>query len=82
MPRARTGTLIPPGSDRIWRARITTTGADGSTWRPLYALGTTDKAQARWTLTRLVASSGNGHGLPSPIEANASTLRVSDYCET
>jgi integrase len=48
----------------------------------LYSLGTTDKAQARRILTRLVASSQDGEGLPSPIEANASTLRVSDYCET
>jgi integrase len=82
MPRARTGTLVPPGADGIWRARITTTRDDGSTWRPLYALGTTDKAQARRILGRLVASSGNGEGLPSTLEANASTLRVSDYCET
>jgi integrase len=82
MPRARTGTLVPPGSDGIWRARITTTREDGSTWRPLYALGTTDKAQARRILARLVASSGSAEGLPEVIEAKASTLRVSDYCET
>ena len=34
MPRARTGTIVPPVADGIWRARVTKTDADGSTTRP------------------------------------------------
>jgi hypothetical protein len=46
MPRAGNGTLIPPGSDGIWKGRITKEREDGSTTRPLYSLGTTDKPLA------------------------------------
>ncbi len=82
MPRARTGTLVAPGSDGIWRARLTKTRKDGSRWRPLYALGTTDKAQARRTLARLVVAAQDGRSLPSAAELATSVLCVKDYCET
>jgi integrase len=49
--RARTGTLVPPGRDGIWKARVT--ADDGS--RPLYSLGTTDEGAAKRKLARLVA---------------------------
>ena len=47
MPRARTGTLVPPGADGFWRCRVTKDKADGTKTRPVYSLGTTDEALAR-----------------------------------
>ena len=46
MARARTGTLLPAGADGFWRARFTVDRPDGTTSRPVYSLGTTDKALA------------------------------------
>jgi hypothetical protein len=59
MARARTGTLVPPGADGIWRARVTNpkSSAGGRAIRPLYSLGTTDKAVAKRKLAKLVAAS-------------------------
>src|ERR1017187_4402745 len=82
MPRERAGTLFPPGRDGIWRARITTTREDGTTWRPLYSLGTTDRAQARRMLAKLVAASEAGGDLPTQAQATVMTIRVRDYAET
>ena len=46
-PRARTGAILSPGADGFWRCRVTKDRPDGTTWRPLYSLGTADKALAR-----------------------------------
>jgi integrase len=53
MPRARTGQLLPPGPDGLWRGRISK-DEDGTTTRPIYTLGTTDKALAKRKLAKLV----------------------------
>jgi len=49
---------VPPGRDGIWKARITRTGKDGSTRRPLYSLGTRDDGLAKRRLQNLVAGGG------------------------
>jgi len=80
MPRARTGTLVPPLADGIWRARITKTNPDGSSSRPLYSLGTTDKALARRKLAKLVALVEAGHDLDNAaVTALGAPERVKDY---
>ena len=56
MARTRTGTLVVPGRDGLWKGRITQTHEDGTTSRPLYSLGTPDKALAIRKLSRLVAA--------------------------
>jgi integrase len=81
MPRARTGTLVPPGADGLWRARVTKTHADGSTTRPLYLLGTTDRALARRKLARLVALVESGADLLDAAEGVSAAERVKDYAE-
>jgi len=53
MPRPRTGTLVAPGADGFWRCRVTKDKPDGTTWRPLYSLGTADKSLARRKLGRI-----------------------------
>ena len=79
MPRARSGTLVPPGADGIWRARVTKTHADGTTTRPLYALGTTDKSLARRKLARPVALVKAGADVLDASDAASAPERVSDY---
>jgi len=59
MSRPRTGTLVAPGPDGIWRARVTK-DEDGTTTRPLYALGRTDEILARAKLKALTASLARG----------------------
>jgi integrase len=81
MPRARTGTLVPPGADGIHRARVTKTHADGSTTRPLYSLGTTDRALARRKLARLVALVESGADVLDAAEAVNAPERMNDYAE-
>jgi len=81
MPRARTGTLLPPGADGLWRARITKVAADGSSTRPLYSLGTTDKALARRKLSRLVASTERGEDLHDANSSMQAAERVRDYAD-
>ena len=81
MPRARTGTLIPLGADGIWRARVTKTHANGSTTRPLYSLGTTDKALARRKLARLVALVEAGTDVLDAAETANAPERVKDYAQ-
>ncbi len=56
MARTRTGTLVVPGRDGLWKGRITQTHEEGTTSRPLYSLGTPDKALAIRKLSRLVAA--------------------------
>jgi len=81
MPRARTGTLVPPTADGLWRARVTKEHPDGTTTRPLYSLGTTDRALARRKLAKLVAAIESGaHVLDAAESANAPE-RVQDYAE-
>jgi integrase len=81
MPRARTGTLVPPAADGIWRARVTKQHPDGSISRPLYSLGTTDKSLARRKLARLVALVESGAGVLDAAEATGAPERVKDYAE-
>jgi integrase len=81
MPRARTGTLVPPGVDGLWRARVTKARADGSTTRPLYSLGTTDKALARRKLARLVAAVERGDDVLDAADTANAPERVKDYAE-
>src|SRR5580658_7895149 len=82
MPRARTGTLVRPGVDGIWRARVTKTHAGGSTTRPLYSLGTTDKALSRRKLARVNAEVAAGRDPADAVEVVNGPERVSDYAET
>ncbi|HEY4013325.1 MAG TPA: hypothetical protein VGM06_08305 [Polyangiaceae bacterium] len=83
MPRARIGTLVPPTADGIWRARVTKTktlpnGRELSE-RPLYSLGTTDKALARRKLAKLVAALEAGHDVLDATESANAPERVKDY---
>jgi integrase len=72
MPRTRTGTLVPPSKDGLWKARVTKVHEDGTTSRPLYSLGTTDKALARRKLGKLVAAlDAGGDSLDATESANA-----------
>ena len=79
--RFRTGTLVPPGADGIWRARVTKEHADGSKTRPLYSLGTTDKALARRRLARLNALIAAGLDPHDAAEQATATERVKEYAE-
>jgi integrase len=81
MPRARSGTLIAPDTDGLWRARITTTRPDGTTTRPFYSLGTTDKALARRKLVRLVATLEAGDELVDAPKSASTRERVRDYAD-
>ena len=81
MPRARTGTLVAPAADGIWRARVTKTHADGSTTRPLYSLGTTDKALARRKLARLATLVEAGADVLDAAEAANTPEHVREYAE-
>ena len=81
MPRARTGTLVAPAAGGIWRARVTTTHADGSTTRPLYSLGTTDKALARRKLARVVALLEAGADVLDAAEGADAPERVNEYAD-
>jgi integrase len=81
MPRARTGTLVPPGADGLWRARITKTTPDGKKSRPLYSLGTADKALARRKLTRVVACVERGDSLLDATDSLTAPERVREYAE-
>src|SRR5579862_9916796 len=81
MPRARTGTLVPPSADGLWRARVTKDHADGKTTRPLYSLGTTDKSLARRKLARLNALIAAGHDPLDAAETANAPERVKDYAE-
>jgi integrase len=54
--RVRTGTLIPPDKDGLWKARVTKTHDDGTVSRPIYSLGTTDQAIAKRKLAQLAAT--------------------------
>ena len=77
MGRKATGTLLPPGADGIWRARITR--PDGS--RPFYSLGTADKAHARRVLAKLAAAVACGAELPDAAAGVDITIRVNDFAE-
>ena len=83
MPRARTGTLLPPGADGLWRARVTKPKAtsDEAIERPLYSLGTTDKALARRKLARLVAAIDRGEDVLDAAETANSAERVREYAD-
>ena len=80
MPRARTGTLVPPGADGFWRARVTKDHPDGTNTRPLYSLGTTDRTLARRKLARLVALIQAGPTRSTRRQLGAPE-RVKDYAE-
>jgi hypothetical protein len=85
MPRQRTGTLVAPGPDGIWKGRISKTvvlrSGGTRTTRPLYSLGTMDKSLAQRKLTRLVALIESGR---DPVDAahGASAVEcVRDYAD-
>jgi len=81
MPRARTGTLVKPGADGIWKARVTKDRDDGSTSRPLYSLGTTDRARAKRELAKINAIlSAGGTIEDAEIDTSAPEL-VRDYAD-
>jgi hypothetical protein len=81
---ARTGTLVPPLADGIWRgsrhARRTPDGAK-TTPKPLYSLGTTDKALARRKLARLVVLVEAGADEDDAAERVNNAERVKDYAD-
>ncbi len=71
---------MPPGADGIWRARVTKTLDDGTTDRPLYSLGTTDRTTARRKLAQLVAAVERGDDIPGAVGYGAPE-RVKDFCK-
>ncbi len=77
--RRPTGTLIKPGADGLWRAQLTKHHPDGSTSRPLYSLGTTDKAHARRVLAKAAAAVAEGRELPDSVAGVDTAIRVRDY---
>src|SRR5580692_320285 len=79
MPRARTGTLLPPGADGLWRCRITADRPDGTTWRPIYSLGTSDKAHALRKLARVNVDLAAGRDPFEGIERESES--VADYVD-
>jgi integrase len=81
MPRARTGTLVKPGRDGFHRARVTKDNADGTTSRPLYSLGTTDKALAKRKLAKINASLARGDDIADAVEVAGTPERVKEYAE-
>ncbi len=81
MPRARTGTLVPPNADGLWRARVTKDHADGTQTRPVYSLGTTDRSLARRKLARLNALIVAGHDPHDAAETVNAPERVKDYAD-
>ncbi len=79
MPRARTGTLLPPLGDGLWRARLTIDRPDGTTIKRVYSLGTTDKALARRKLAALVALLARGEDPADAAVTIGAPERVRDY---
>jgi integrase len=79
MGRAATGTLLPPGKNGIWRGQVTKRQADGTTTRPVYSLGTTDKAHARRVLAKLAAAISAGDELPDAAAGVDTAIRVRDF---
>jgi integrase len=78
--RARTGTLVPPDKDGLWKARVTKTHEDGTVSRPIYSLGTTDKTLARRKLAQLVAALAKARG-DSAAGVPVISPTVQDYAE-
>jgi integrase len=79
MPRTRTGALVPPAADGLWRARVTVENDDGSTSRPYYSLGTTDKPTARRNLASLLAhlaSGGSAESMPPGLGLGTQSVQV------
>ena len=81
MPRQRTGTLVPPGADGLWKARITREAEDGSTERPLYALGTADQALAKRKLAKLVALVESGHCTLDALDEASAPEVLREYAQ-
>ena len=81
MPRHRTGTLVAPGADGLWRCRVTKEKADGSTWRPFYSLGTADKSHARRKLVRVNDLLARGIDPFDATDAVGAPERVREYVE-
>ncbi len=81
MSRHRTGTLVAPGADGLWRCRVTKDKADGSTWRPLYSLGTADKSLAKRKLARVNELLAQGVDPFGAAEAASAPERVKEYVE-
>jgi hypothetical protein len=79
--RARTGTLIAPDKDGLWKARVTKTHEDGRVSRPVYSLGTTDKAIARRKLAQLVAALAKARGGSPADDAPVVTETVRVYAD-
>ena len=77
MPRPRTGTLLAPGADGFWRARVTR--PDGT--RPLYSLGTADKSLARRKLARLVEAINAGRDPLDAADVAGAPEHVNEYTE-
>jgi integrase len=85
VPRKRTGTLVPPGADGVWRARVTgpkkRTGGTTSPPRPLHRLGTTDEALAKLQMKKLVDGLEAGADPFEVARAIGSTTTVRAFAE-
>jgi len=79
MPRVGTGTLLPPGADGFWRARVTKTLPDGTSDRPVYSLGTADKALAKRKLAKLASAVDAGKGPDAAAEIADAAQSVTEY---
>ena len=81
MPRRRTGALVPPGADGLWKARVTREAEDGSTTRPLYSLGTADEALAKRKLAKLVAQVESGHCTLDALDDASAPEALREYAQ-
>ena len=79
MARSRTGSLLTPLADGMWRGRFFKKLPDGTISRPVYSLGTTDKSLARRKLLRLAAAIERGETPTDAVETANVSDRVREY---
>jgi integrase len=79
VPRAPTGTLIPPGADGFYRGKVTKKEPKGPPTRPTYSLGTADRALAKRKLAQLAARAARGESLDDFEEVGGRSESVRAY---
>ena len=83
MARPRTGQLVEPRRDGLWRARVTVE-RDGKAVRELYSLATADRATAERRLEKLqlLADLTAGRGPEAAAAAANAPETVAAYAES
>jgi hypothetical protein len=81
MPRKRTGTLVRPGADGLWCGRVTNEHDHGTQTKPLYSLGTADRARALRRLAETAALVEAGADVDAALGPAGAEERVRDYPE-